>query len=530
MGTFSITDEVLGSTRIAQFTQRHELDLLNSGDDEYHSMDEDGFDSLEPTDPVYHLRMDDYYRVDTSREWDEVYLRFEAYHSTRESGDLAHVIGAEYEDVQGLDRIWSNERVERGEASGNFEWHTQVIDDGEGLDFVEWLDNYGSGELHFLQTVAEGWSTGGWRVRNAEIHYPVVDNPTAETDGNTSVSVDDMEYVEEVVLRFDYERRDGNPNHWLGVHLGDQTLLNPTDLDGDSGHVETIVSPFEFEYEETTTITFTADSRASSHRESAGCEYDIENVEIEWIVNEQELTAESTPGDAAVFVDGEYVGETPHTASVSPLEEFDVRIEKDGYTTERFENVSAPKTVHADLDPEEAALEVSSSPDGADVYLDGSRVGTTPWSGDRPTTNSYDIRVEKDGYQTATRSGVSPPGTVSVELEPRSTSITVDPEPMSVGGRSLVSFSGTHIKQITVRDLWTDWTIVDREEDGGAFVDAVESDGECRFTWNSSQASVAASITVEPPEDTYREGEYALEATATAPDDSTTTVSILEIR
>jgi formylglycine-generating enzyme required for sulfatase activity len=56
------------------------------------------------------------------------------------------------------------------------------------------------------------------------------------------------------------------------------------------------------------------------------------------------------------------------------------------------------KRVTLTLPPAFGRLEVTSDPLGAEVSLDGERVGPTPWSADRKPSASYVVRVEKTNY------------------------------------------------------------------------------------------------------------------------------------
>ena len=51
-----------------------------------------------------------------------------------------------------------------------------------------------------------------------------------------------------------------------------------------------------------------------------------------------------------------------------------------------------------DLEPAFGSLEVTSSPSGADVWLDGAKVGTTPWEVERQLSGEYEVRLSADQY------------------------------------------------------------------------------------------------------------------------------------
>lgn len=112
------------------------------------------------------------------------------------------------------------------------------------------------------------------------------------------------------------------------------------------------------------------------------------------------LTVSSMPLGGSVYLDNKLIGTSPiekreiesirHTLKVQvPMyhdysEEFRM---KDGET----------KTVSSTMKPAFGSIEVLSSPeDGADVYVDGNMVGTTPYSNDKFASGKYVIRVTKE--------------------------------------------------------------------------------------------------------------------------------------
>ncbi|MCU4743625.1 PEGA domain-containing protein, partial [Natronoglomus mannanivorans] len=151
-----------------------------------------------------------------------------------------------------------------------------------------------------------------------------------------------------------------------------------------------------------------------------------------------ELSVDSTPDGATVIVDGDDVGVTPWSGELPITDTYEVRIEKDGYEPRTYENVSLPETIDTELDSEDAELSVDSTPDGATVTVDGDDVGTTPWSGNLPTTATYEVRIEKDGYEPRTYENVSPPETIDKNLKLEVAELSVDSTPdgatVTVGG------------------------------------------------------------------------------------------------
>jgi len=113
------------------------------------------------------------------------------------------------------------------------------------------------------------------------------------------------------------------------------------------------------------------------------------------------IEVESSPSQASVYLDGEYLGKTPLVASASPGRH-QVEVKKAGYrayrATVRLEDGQRVKIV-ARLAPEvrEGRLSVKSSPEGAKVYIDGSYRGRTPITLSLKP-GSYRLKLKLPGY------------------------------------------------------------------------------------------------------------------------------------
>ena len=120
------------------------------------------------------------------------------------------------------------------------------------------------------------------------------------------------------------------------------------------------------------------------------------------------VNVQSDPEGANVYVDGEFAGITPILIpNMSPGIHV-VIIELTGY--EPYENTSVPvmagatTLVSAILEqtpppPDTGAIEISSSPAAAAVYLDGVLKGTTPLAIVNLVPGPYIVRIEKSGYE-----------------------------------------------------------------------------------------------------------------------------------
>lgn len=114
------------------------------------------------------------------------------------------------------------------------------------------------------------------------------------------------------------------------------------------------------------------------------------------------ITVNSIPSRAEIYVDGELVGRTPGTFSVTPGE-IELKLKLNNYETWRGKLNTVPygkKTISKNLEPTRITwVKISSSPSAADVYVDGNFRGQTPV---RLALNSGErgIVIEKKGYKT----------------------------------------------------------------------------------------------------------------------------------
>ena len=118
------------------------------------------------------------------------------------------------------------------------------------------------------------------------------------------------------------------------------------------------------------------------------------------------LRLQTTPRGAEAYVDGEFVGYTPLDFGTRPGSH-DVRFELDGYdvfATSVNLRGDQTQTVSATLQQQVRAgtASFSSSPNGADVYVNGNYVGTTPTGSIRFQAGRYQATFELPGYQSQT--------------------------------------------------------------------------------------------------------------------------------
>ncbi len=162
------------------------------------------------------------------------------------------------------------------------------------------------------------------------------------------------------------------------------------------------------------------------------------------------LQLRSNPSGAEVYVDGSFVGYTPLSFGTRPGRH-DVRFVLSGY--EEFTtsvNVSPGRTepVTANLQQRVRAgsATFTSSPPGADVYVDGRYVGTTPTGSIRFQPGQYEATFQLQGYQSQTIGfRVSQDRDTVVDVSLRGTSSVVVIQ-ANVGGATVFldgAFAGT---------------------------------------------------------------------------------------
>jgi formylglycine-generating enzyme required for sulfatase activity len=128
------------------------------------------------------------------------------------------------------------------------------------------------------------------------------------------------------------------------------------------------------------------------------------------------------PEGAAVSVDGEFRGQTPLTLRLDPGREHSINVTKAGY-----EPVTRSLSVEADsgrrlalsLAVQIGVIDLVSDPAGAEIWVDGQRVGATPQQLELAAL-PHSLEVRLDGYAAQTRQITPRPGfpqAWNVELE-----------------------------------------------------------------------------------------------------------------
>jgi TonB family protein len=118
---------------------------------------------------------------------------------------------------------------------------------------------------------------------------------------------------------------------------------------------------------------------------------------------------ETTPAGAVVFLDGKRSGKTPLDVHEVSLASHEVRLELEGYAPVTESVMLTPEVPLTNMvktlsrtAPVTGTVDVSSTPSGAMVKVDGTLVGVTPMRGHKVNVGSHRVEVSAEGYDPFT--------------------------------------------------------------------------------------------------------------------------------
>ncbi len=115
------------------------------------------------------------------------------------------------------------------------------------------------------------------------------------------------------------------------------------------------------------------------------------------------LTITSDQPNASIYIDDQYVSDGFKSLEIGTTHTW--KIECDLYHTESGTvkiTDGEPITIEKQLRPAYGFINITSEPeDGAVVFINNKKVGTTPYQSDKMASGTYNIRVVKDMYKTA---------------------------------------------------------------------------------------------------------------------------------
>jgi hypothetical protein len=181
------------------------------------------------------------------------------------------------------------------------------------------------------------------------------------------------------------------------------------------------------------------------------------------------VTIRTTPPNATVIIDGAWAGRSPIESRPVPAKEMPLRIELAGYrdySDTLFLEKDTPVERAITLIERSGALRVTSTPEGANIYLDGENTGlVTPATFDNlAVTRRHTVQFRLAGFSTRTIEGAevfedstrtlhhafskltSP---LTVVSRPEGAEVYLDGRNMGVTPRNLTSIShGTHTLEL----------------------------------------------------------------------------------
>ena len=121
------------------------------------------------------------------------------------------------------------------------------------------------------------------------------------------------------------------------------------------------------------------------------------NINLEHKIGEIKVT--SSPSNADVYIDGKMVGTTPGTFQVNAGQRT-VTVLKSGYGKEvATVNVAGSATETVDFKMNTSMkVRITSDPKWSNLYIDGVRVGSTPWEG-KISMRTHELKFSEDGYK-----------------------------------------------------------------------------------------------------------------------------------
>jgi len=165
------------------------------------------------------------------------------------------------------------------------------------------------------------------------------------------------------------------------------------------------------------------------------------------------LVITSDPAECSVVVNGEYQGKTPLTVGNLYPGTYTINVTKFGYMpysiTVELTN-GAEATVTAFLPPERGTLTVNTTPEGAQVLLDGAVAGISPAMLINVLPGEHNLTVTKEGYvtvqqQVSVEAGLITP--VSLTLSPVS---PLQALPIRTPGLVIATFAGLSCAALAV--------------------------------------------------------------------------------
>ncbi|MBO6058107.1 MAG: SUMF1/EgtB/PvdO family nonheme iron enzyme, partial [Bacteroidales bacterium] len=126
------------------------------------------------------------------------------------------------------------------------------------------------------------------------------------------------------------------------------------------------------------------------------------------------------PTNAEIFVDNQKVGTGEAISAVSIGGEHRYRVVCEDYYTKEgvvVFNKREEKSINVELEPNYGFINIKTEPSGAEVYVDNTKVGTTPYMMKKITLGNHVVELRKTGYEIYANMVTVNKGEINVQME-----------------------------------------------------------------------------------------------------------------
>ena len=132
------------------------------------------------------------------------------------------------------------------------------------------------------------------------------------------------------------------------------------------------------------------------------------------------LVIRTIPTNAEIFVDNQKVGTGEAISAVSIGGEHRYRVVCEDYYTKEGVVVFSKreeKSINVELEPNYGFINIKTEPSGAEVYVDNTKVGTTPYMMKKITLGNHVVELRKTGYEIYANMVTVNKGEINVQME-----------------------------------------------------------------------------------------------------------------